>query len=106
VWVVIEDDGIGFDVVATEHGGPRQGLGLVGMRERVSQLGGTIRIDSAPRQGTRLVVELPVRERPETPTDPRVAPAAKGVAAREHRDESAAGLVSPPLPAAREVAHG
>jgi signal transduction histidine kinase len=52
--VRIEDDGKGFD--------PRrmQGLGLVGMHERASRLGGVLKVDSVPARGTRLEVKLPL----------------------------------------------
>jgi len=33
------------------------------MRERVSQLQGTMRIESAPGKGTRVTAELPARSR-------------------------------------------
>ena len=35
-------------------------LGLVGVRERVARLGGTLRLESRPGSGTRLLVDLPV----------------------------------------------
>lgn len=57
--IVIEDDGIGFDVSAPRSA-DRRGLGLIGIRERVSHLNGTVIIESASRRGTRIVVELPV----------------------------------------------
>jgi signal transduction histidine kinase len=60
VRIIIEDNGIGFDP-STIRSGDRRGLGLIGMRERASHLLGTIHIDSARGQGTRIVVELPVR---------------------------------------------
>ncbi len=54
--VTIQDDGIGFD---PDH--PlREGLGLVGIGERVRQLGGTLAITSQAQKGTILKVELPV----------------------------------------------
>ena len=38
----------------------RQGaLGLVGIRERVALLGGRFEVESAPGEGTTLVIELP-----------------------------------------------
>ena len=40
--VVIEDDGVGFDVADVERPGRRRGLGLLGIRERVSQLRGGV----------------------------------------------------------------
>jgi len=52
--VSIEDDGKGFDSSRV------RGLGLVGMNERVSQLGGVLKVDSDPTRGTRLRVDLPL----------------------------------------------
>jgi signal transduction histidine kinase len=52
--VSIEDDGRGFDANRV------RGLGLVGMNERVSQLGGVLKVDSDPTRGTRLRVDLPL----------------------------------------------
>jgi signal transduction histidine kinase len=57
--VTIEDDGVGFDPAATQSSERPRGLGLVGIRERVAQLGGTLRLESAPGRGTRLTVEVP-----------------------------------------------
>lgn len=56
----IRDDGRGFDLAAARAKGRR---GLEGMRERVELLGGTIEIEAAPGQGTRLHVELPVQSK-------------------------------------------
>lgn len=52
----IQDDGCGFDVTRTK------GLGLLGMEERVSRLGGKYEIHSAPGKGTKLDIELPSHE--------------------------------------------
>ena len=57
--VTIDDDGKGFDPDAV---GPRR-RGLVGMRERVELLGGTIGITSTPGSGTHIRVALPVSAR-------------------------------------------
>lgn len=56
----VQDDGKGFDVDAVFGGRARRGLGLLGIRERVNALGGTLQITSAPRQGTELSVTIPV----------------------------------------------
>ena len=50
----VSDDGRGFD--------PDQarGLGLLTMRERAQQLGGTLTIDTAPGNGTRVRAKLPM----------------------------------------------
>lgn len=57
--VTIEDDGIGFTPEQLPLD-PHAGLGLISIRERVAQLGGSLRIDSAPGQGARLLIELPM----------------------------------------------
>ena len=61
VQVSIEDNGVGFE---PEHA--RRGLGLIGIRERVAHLRGTVHIDTAPGRGTRLTIELPARTRATT----------------------------------------
>jgi signal transduction histidine kinase len=55
----IEDDGAGFDVKAAQSDCKRRGLGLTGMKERLHAIGGTLMIDSAPGQGTKLLIQLP-----------------------------------------------
>lgn len=54
--VLVEDEGVGFDVSAV-----RTGAGLGGMRERVTILGGELEIVSAPGSGTRVSAQLPLR---------------------------------------------
>jgi signal transduction histidine kinase len=56
----VGDAGRGFDVAAVLGGPPGQHFGLEGMRERVSMLGGSFTIASAPGQGTTVSVEVPV----------------------------------------------
>jgi signal transduction histidine kinase len=57
----VEDDGVGFD---PEETGIRtdtlSGFGLFSIRERVNYFGGEFEIDSAPGQGARLRLTLPV----------------------------------------------
>jgi signal transduction histidine kinase len=59
--VEIEDDGDGFqlDEVVQAHDSLR-GVGLLGMRERLEILGGSLRIDSEPGGGTRVVMTVPM----------------------------------------------
>ena len=60
----IEDDGQGFDIQKVAgRAAPERGTGLIGMRERVTSLGGRFRIQSRPGQGTRLTIEIPVHLR-------------------------------------------
>lgn len=59
--VAIEDDGRGFEPQAFSRAGESgQGLGLMGMRERMELLGGEARIDSAPDSGTRVLLRVPL----------------------------------------------
>jgi PAS domain S-box-containing protein len=57
VHLTIEDDGIGFNAASLDR---HAGLGFVSMRERLRLLNGTVRVDSAPGRGTRVVVDVPV----------------------------------------------
>ncbi len=54
---VVVDDGIGMK----QNGDRPQGLGLLGMRERIERAGGRLAIISRPGRGTRLEVKLPQR---------------------------------------------
>jgi signal transduction histidine kinase len=55
-WLEVEvvDDGIGLPA------GFREGVGLSGMRERATEIGGSFGVDPGPGHGTRVCVELPV----------------------------------------------
>lgn len=59
VRVTVEDDGVSFDPEAARPPGVRH-YGLETMRERAESAGGTLQIQSAPGQGTRVVVRLPL----------------------------------------------
>ena len=53
---VIEDDGRGFE---PENAGG-EGIGLVGMRERIELLDGSLTVESSERSGTTVAIEVPV----------------------------------------------
>ncbi|QRK06956.1 sensor histidine kinase [Archangium violaceum] len=55
VHLSVNDDGKGFDPRQT----PRGHYGLLNMRERAMKLGGTLIVDSAPGNGTRVSFSLP-----------------------------------------------
>lgn len=57
--LTITDDGVGFDPAALT---PRQagGFGIIGMHERLKQLGGRLEIISAPATGTQVVAMIPL----------------------------------------------
>ncbi len=71
--VQIEDSGNGFDVQAALSA--RRSTGLESMRERAELLGGVLTLDSAPGQGTTIMVDLPL--------EPAVSPAWPGSPSEE-----------------------
>ncbi|HEV8608796.1 MAG TPA: sensor histidine kinase [Thermoanaerobaculia bacterium] len=62
VLLIVEDDGAGFDGEAVRSRPDRRarGLGLIGIREGVATLGGTVTIESAPSRGTTVFVRIPL----------------------------------------------
>jgi two-component system sensor histidine kinase UhpB len=55
--IEVGDDGEGFDpAVASE------GIGIIGMRERVFAVGGTIQVRSRPGRGTTVAITLPLKD--------------------------------------------
>jgi two-component system CheB/CheR fusion protein len=57
--ICVEDTGAGFDVESVTRAG-EAGFGLFSVREQIARLGGTVDIESAPRQGTRVSLRVPV----------------------------------------------
>jgi two-component system sensor histidine kinase UhpB len=61
VFLEIRDDGRGFDMEQISGQAlSRKQLGLLGIQERVSLVGGEVKIDSAPGIGTRLYISVPI----------------------------------------------
>lgn len=61
--VEIEDDGHGFDPAGVAEPVPSgRGLGLLGMRERLALIGGSVEILSSSDEGTRVVLRVPFEE--------------------------------------------
>jgi signal transduction histidine kinase len=60
IHVMVQDDGRGFKPEM------ERGLGLLGMQERVTNLGGTFQIDSHLGRGTLLAIALPLYAMPGT----------------------------------------
>jgi two-component system nitrate/nitrite sensor histidine kinase NarX len=58
VAAAIQDKGLGLDLESNQQSGG-EGFGLRLMRERAKRIGGSLRIESQPGQGTRVVVSLP-----------------------------------------------
>jgi signal transduction histidine kinase len=57
--LAIRDDGIG-------GADPRQGVGLVGLSDRIEALGGTLQVSSPAGDGTTLLIEIPLEDHSNT----------------------------------------
>ena len=59
----VEDDGVGFNVGAVDADYAQRGsLGIVTMRERSDLVNGSLHIESAEGEGTRVILEVPLSE--------------------------------------------
>ena len=54
--ITIKDNGLGFD----PQNIPSGHYGLLGIRERIRLIGGTLTLDTAPQKGTILTIEIPI----------------------------------------------
>jgi signal transduction histidine kinase len=61
---VVSDDGAGFDIAARGAG-----AGFTNMLDRLGALGGTLRVESAPGKGTRVVGVVPAHSQEPMPSD-------------------------------------
>ena len=59
VQLIVRDDGRGFDPAVARNGEAGH-FGLIGMRERAEQIGGTLSIQSAGGSGTEVVADVPI----------------------------------------------
>jgi len=68
--VTVQDDGVGF---TTRKGAsdiaPGSGFGIFNIRERLSQVGGELEIESQPSRGTRVTLVVPLAPEEETCKD-------------------------------------
>jgi signal transduction histidine kinase len=79
VRLLIEDDGVG---IASQKPNPgRQTFGMAGMRERIGNIGGKMKVTSSRGKGTRIEVIAPVMAAEVTP-ETRVLAGESGVVAR------------------------
>ncbi len=56
ILVTVQDDGIGFNASAIRA----RGLGLIGIQERIKELGGEFKLSSWPAKGTALAASIPI----------------------------------------------
>jgi two-component system sensor histidine kinase NreB len=59
ICVVVSDEGVGFEVAQAGTG-----VGLLGLRERLSLVGAQLEVESAPGAGTKVRARIPVVNRP------------------------------------------
>lgn len=52
----IRDNGVGFELDARKHAS----YGIVSMKERVNEIGGSMHVITAPNQGTRIEIRVPI----------------------------------------------
>ena len=60
--LIVEDNGVGFDVDEAMGRGPDEKLGIFGMYERASLVGGTLVIESEPGHGTSVFFDVPIKD--------------------------------------------
>ncbi|MDM0117618.1 PAS domain-containing sensor histidine kinase [Variovorax sp. J22R133] len=63
-WLEIEDNGCGMPLAMAMRDPSRFSLGLISMRERAHEIGGTLTIDSAPGAGTKVTLHAPITDNP------------------------------------------
>jgi signal transduction histidine kinase len=61
--ILVVDDGVGFDLAESgPRAGKSSGYGLFSIRERLTSLGGIVKISSLPGQGTRVSITVPLEQ--------------------------------------------
>jgi len=61
--IQVVDDGVGFDTAeAAPRAGKSSGYGLFSIRERLTSLGGIVKIESRPGQGTQVTITVPLEQ--------------------------------------------
>lgn len=60
IFVNVNDEGIGFDL--NKEIGLSKSIGLIGMRERVENIGGICTIKTSPTKGTQLSFQIPIHK--------------------------------------------
>jgi PAS domain S-box-containing protein len=74
VCMTIHDNGDGFQEKRVAKAKTNQRLGLLGMRERLEMVGGSLTVTSAPGKGATVQANIPAKARSEGPKPPRAPP--------------------------------
>lgn len=59
--LTVRDDGAGFEVAAGDDASERESMGMFGMQERASLVGGTMTVESTVGEGTTVRARFPLR---------------------------------------------
>jgi PAS domain S-box-containing protein len=68
IQLVVRDNGTGFEMRRMERAPVRDRLGVIGMRERATAVGGSFEINSKPGMGTEVTAEFPLSSAPDSLT--------------------------------------
>ncbi len=63
--IIVKDNGIGFEMNKSKRNSDVSGFGLIGMRERAELLNGKLDIISAPGEGTKIILTIPLERKDE-----------------------------------------
>lgn len=55
--IMVEDDGRGFNVTEVDY---KEGMGIYSIQKRVEYLDGTVDVESVPKKGTTVIINIPV----------------------------------------------
>jgi signal transduction histidine kinase len=56
--IIVEDNGVGFD--SSKPRNENSGMGLSSIERRIEQLGGTVIVESQPKNGTSVIIDIPL----------------------------------------------
>lgn len=62
LYCAIRDNGTGFNAREVQSREDKRGIGLIGIRERLNALGGTLQINSSPQRGTELSITIAMED--------------------------------------------
>jgi signal transduction histidine kinase len=83
--LIVEDDGRGFDAAQLAADRDERRLGLFGMRERATLVGGSLTVESSPGGGASVFAEIPLPDGPTPETSTEFAGATTETPARHTR---------------------
>ena len=63
LYIVIKDNGIGFEADKLKGRTEENGFGIIGMKERAELLNGKLDIISAPGEGTKIILTIPLERK-------------------------------------------